>query len=50
MAQRGLEVVGLDISEPMLNEARGLGGPTYFSAAVLSADEPFSEIRDAKAV
>jgi len=31
MADRGLHAVGLDISEPMLNEARRLGGPQYLS-------------------
>jgi SAM-dependent methyltransferase len=31
MADKGLDAVGLDISEPMLNEARRLGGPQYFS-------------------
>ena len=29
MAERGLDVVGVDISEPMLSEARRLGGPRY---------------------
>lgn len=29
MVERGLDVVGVDISEPMLNEARRLGGPRY---------------------
>ncbi len=29
LADRGLEAVGLDVSEPMLNEARRLGGPMY---------------------
>lgn len=31
MAERGLEAVGLDVSEPMLNEARRRGGPRYMS-------------------
>ena len=29
LAERSLEAVGLDASEPMLNEARRLGGPRY---------------------
>ena len=29
MAEKGLDAVGVDISEPMLNEARWLGGPKY---------------------
>jgi len=29
MAEKGLDAVGVDISEPMLNEARRLGGPKY---------------------
>jgi SAM-dependent methyltransferase len=29
MAERGLDAVGVDISEPMLNEARRLGGSKY---------------------
>jgi SAM-dependent methyltransferase len=44
MAQRGLKAAGLDISGPMLNEARRLGGPTYFSGDALAlpvADRAF---------
>ena len=29
LAESGLDAVGLDVSEPMLNEARRLGGPRY---------------------
>ncbi|HSC94417.1 MAG TPA: class I SAM-dependent methyltransferase [Burkholderiales bacterium] len=29
LAERGLDAVGVDISEPMLNEARRMGGPRY---------------------
>jgi SAM-dependent methyltransferase len=36
MAERGLEAVGLDISEPMLDEARRLGGPKYLLGDALS--------------
>jgi len=36
MARRGLDAVGLDISEPMLNEARRLGGPGYMPGDALS--------------
>jgi len=31
LAQRGLDAVGLDVSEPMLNEARAGGGPRYLT-------------------
>jgi SAM-dependent methyltransferase len=45
MAERGLGTAGLDISEPMLNEARRLGGPTrYFPGDALAlpvADRSF---------
>lgn len=36
MAEQGLEAVGLDISETMLNEARSRGGPTYLRGDALS--------------
>lgn len=36
MAERGLEAVGLDVSEPMLNEARRRGGPRYMPGDALS--------------
>jgi len=35
MAEKGLDTVGLDVSEPMLNEARRLGGPSYFPGDAL---------------
>jgi len=41
MAKRGLEAVGLDISEPMLSEARRLDGPNYLSGDALSL--PFAD-------
>jgi SAM-dependent methyltransferase len=41
MAERGLDAVGLDISESMLNEARRLGGPKYLSGDALSL--PFAD-------
>lgn len=41
MEKRGLEAVGLDISEPMLNEARRLGGPNYLLGNALSL--PFTD-------
>ena len=36
MAERGLEAVGVDISEPMLKEARRRGGPEYIAGDALS--------------
>jgi SAM-dependent methyltransferase len=36
MAERGLDAVGLDISEPMLNEARRRGGPEYLAGDALA--------------
>ena len=36
MAERGLDVVGLDVSDPMLSEARRRGGPRYMSGDALS--------------
>jgi SAM-dependent methyltransferase len=36
MAERGLNAVGVDISEPMLEEARGLGGPEYLHGDALA--------------
>jgi ubiquinone/menaquinone biosynthesis C-methylase UbiE len=41
MAERGLEAVGLDVSEPMLNEARRRGGPRYMPGDALSL--PFAD-------
>jgi SAM-dependent methyltransferase len=41
MAQRGMDAAGLDISEPMLNEARRLGGPGYLSGDAHSL--PFAD-------
>ena len=41
MAERNLDAVGLDISEPMLNEARRLGGPSYLPGDALSL--PFAD-------
>jgi len=41
MAGRGLDVVGVDISGPMLNEARRLGGPRYLPGDAHSL--PFSD-------
>ncbi len=35
MAEKGLDAVGMDISEPMLNEARRRGGPRYLSGDAL---------------
>ncbi|MBI3041800.1 MAG: class I SAM-dependent methyltransferase [Betaproteobacteria bacterium] len=40
-ADRGLEAVGLDISEAMLNEARRLGGPRYLPGDALAL--PFAD-------
>jgi ubiquinone/menaquinone biosynthesis C-methylase UbiE len=36
MAERGLEAVGLDVSDPMLSEARRRGGPRYMPGDALS--------------
>jgi SAM-dependent methyltransferase len=41
LAERGLDAVGVDISEPMLSEARRLGEPKYLSGDALSL--PFSD-------
>jgi SAM-dependent methyltransferase len=41
MAERSLDAVGLDISAPMLNEARRLGGPSYLRGDALSL--PFAD-------
>lgn len=41
MAERKLDAVDLDISEPMLNEARRLGGPRYLPGDALSL--PFAD-------
>jgi len=41
MAERGLDALGVDISEPMLAEARRLGGPTYLRSDALSL--PFAD-------
>lgn len=40
MAERGLEAAGLDISEPMLTEARRLGGASYASGDAHSLPFP----------
>lgn len=36
LAEQGLDVAGLDISEPMLQEARACGGPAYLRGDALS--------------
>jgi SAM-dependent methyltransferase len=41
MAEQGLDVAGLDISEPMLTEARRFGGPRYVPGDALSL--PFAD-------
>jgi SAM-dependent methyltransferase len=41
MAQRGMDAAGLDMSEPMLNEARRRGGPSYLSGDAHSL--PFAD-------
>lgn len=41
MAQRGLAAVGVDLAEPMLNEARRLGGADYLLGNALSL--PFAD-------
>jgi SAM-dependent methyltransferase len=41
MAQRGMDAVGLDISDPMLTEARRLGGSRYLSGDAHSL--PFAD-------
>lgn len=40
MAERGLDATGADISEPMLSEARRLGGPGYLLGDALSLPFP----------
>jgi len=41
LAERGLDAVGVDISEPMLEEARRRGGPRYLHGHALSL--PFAD-------
>jgi len=41
MAEMGLDAVGLDISAPMLKEARHLGGPKYLLGSALTL--PFAD-------